>query len=78
MLFVIREEVRKALQDDRISVTRLGLEQPADPTHYVPELVTFWKTEEVATAQSSVWSSRPKLQAVSLGRGSGEAHDFCR
>ena len=46
MLFVIREEVRKALQNDRISVTRLGLEQPADPTHYVPEVVTFWKTEE--------------------------------
>ncbi|CAL1130775.1 unnamed protein product [Cladocopium goreaui] len=25
---------------------RLGLEQPADPTHYIPEVVTLWKTEE--------------------------------
>ena len=46
MLFIIREEVRKALHSDKIPVTRLGLEQPADPTHYIPEVVTLWKTEE--------------------------------
>ena len=46
MLFIIREDVRKALHSDKIPVTRLGLEQPADPTHYIPEVVTLWKTEE--------------------------------
>ena len=46
MLFIIREEVRKTLHSDKIPVTRLGLEQPADPTHYIPEVVTLWKTEE--------------------------------
>ena len=45
MIYIVSEEVRRADPKERdLLVVRLGLEQPADPTHYMPEVVTFWKT----------------------------------
>ena len=44
MLYVVREELRRGFKEPE--KTHLGLEQPADPTHYMPEVVTFWKTPE--------------------------------
>ena len=45
VLYIVQEEVRRAVggAEDRKMV--IGIEQPADPTHYMPEVVTFWKTE---------------------------------
>ena len=46
MLFIAHEEMRKALKRGEEEAMFLGLEQPADPTHYMPAVVTFWKTPE--------------------------------
>ena len=46
MLYIVREELRKGLNQMEEEKTHLGLEQPADPTGYMPEVVTFWKTPE--------------------------------
>ena len=46
MLYVAQEEMRKAMGRGDNERLHLGLEQPADPTHYMEETVTFWKTEE--------------------------------
>ena len=46
MIYILAEEVRRALGDPRSEKVWVGLEQPADPTHYMPEVVTFWKTPE--------------------------------
>ena len=46
MLFIAHEEMRKALKRGEEEAMFLGLEQPADPTHYMPEVVTFWKTPD--------------------------------
>ena len=45
MLYVIQEEVRRAVGGSDGEKMILSVEQPADPTHYMPEVVTFWKTE---------------------------------
>ena len=45
MLYVIQEEVRRAVGGSEDSKMTLSVEQPADPTHYMPEVVTFWRTE---------------------------------
>ena len=45
MLYIIQEEVRRAVGGSEVEKMALGVEQPADPTHYMPEVVTFWKTE---------------------------------
>ena len=46
MLYIVREELRRGLNQSEEEKTHLGPEQPADPTHYKPEVVTFWKTSE--------------------------------
>ena len=46
MLFIAHEEMRQALKRGEDEAMFLGLEQPADPTHYMPATVTFWKTPE--------------------------------
>ena len=46
MLFVIHEEVRRAVGALESRKMILSVEQPADPTHYMPEVVTFWKTDQ--------------------------------
>ena len=46
MLYLVGEEVRKAVGRKDDQKMRLGLEQPADPTHYMEDVVTFWKTKE--------------------------------
>ena len=45
-LYIVREELRKGLNQMEEEKTHLGVEQPADPTGYMPEVVTFWKTAE--------------------------------
>ena len=46
-LFIVAEEVRKATEDkERRKKTKIGLEQPADPSSYMPEVVSFWGTNE--------------------------------
>ena len=45
MLFILSEEIRRATNETEEKMW-IGLEQPADPTHYMPETVTFWKTSE--------------------------------
>ena len=46
-LFVVAEEVRKATKGKEIrKKMRIGIEQPADPKDYMPEVVSFWSTEE--------------------------------
>ena len=45
LLFIIQEQVRKAVGGLGSDKMTLSVEQPADPTHYMPEVVTFWKTE---------------------------------
>ena len=47
MIYIVSEEMRKVHPEgDQLPQVKLGLEQPADPTHYMPEVVTLWKTEE--------------------------------
>ena len=46
-LFVVAEEVRKATEDKKKrEKMMIGIEQPADPKDYKPEVVSFWSTEE--------------------------------
>ena len=45
MLYIIQEEVRRAVGGSEGRKMAIGIEQPADPTHYMPEVVTFWRTE---------------------------------
>ena len=46
-LFVVAEEVRKATEDKKKrEKMMIGIEQPADPKDYMPEVVSFWSTEE--------------------------------
>ena len=46
-LFIVSEEVRKATigKEERRRM-RVGIEQPADPKNYKPEVVSFWSTQE--------------------------------
>ena len=46
MLYIIGEELRRGYGHPEEEKIHLGLEQPADPTEYMPETVTFWKTKE--------------------------------
>ena len=46
MLFIVSEEIRKAMKGQGGKKTKLGLEQPADPTSYMPEVVPLWLTAE--------------------------------
>lgn len=41
MIFVAQEEVRKAVGGGEEGKIKLMLEQPANPAHYVPEVVSF-------------------------------------
>ena len=46
-LFIVAEEIRKATEGKEVRrKMRIGLEQPADPKSYKPEVVSFWSTEE--------------------------------
>ena len=46
-LFVVSEEVRKATDEEKKRRRmKIGIEQPADPKSYKPEVVSFWSTEE--------------------------------
>ena len=46
-LYLVSEEVRKAVKhkEDRRKM-KIGIEQPANPNEYMPEVVSFWGTEE--------------------------------
>ena len=44
MIYIISAEINKMFSMG-VEV-KLGLEQPADPSHYMPEVVSFWKTAE--------------------------------
>lgn len=46
-LFIVSEEVKKATigKEERRRI-RIGIEQPADPKNYKPEVVSFWSTQE--------------------------------
>ena len=44
-LYIVAEEMRKAMSDDEDWKVRLGVEQPAVPEHK-PEVVSFWGTKE--------------------------------
>ena len=46
MIYVVQEEVRKAVGGGEEGKIKLMLEQPANPAHYVPEVVSFWGTKE--------------------------------
>eukprot|EP00438_Fugacium_kawagutii_P029112 Skav233709 [mRNA] locus=scaffold2120:28636:35173:- [translate_table: standard] len=46
MLYIVQEEMARAMGRPDGRRLRVGLEQPADPTHYMEETVTFWKTKE--------------------------------
>ena len=46
MLYVIHEEIRRALGKPEFEKMWVGIEQPADPTHYMADVVTFWRTPE--------------------------------
>ena len=46
MLYVVHEEVRKAMKLPEDQRAFLGIEQPADPKRYKPEVVSFWRTME--------------------------------
>ena len=47
MVYMVSFEMRKLLPGRSGNCeVKLGLEQPADPSHYMPEVVSFWKTEE--------------------------------
>ena len=41
-----RSLMRRLFPSQFVSEVELGLEQPADPSHYMPEVVSFWETEE--------------------------------
>ena len=46
-LFVVAEEIRKATEGkEERERMRIGIEQPADPKDYMPEVVSFWSTSE--------------------------------
>ena len=44
MVYILSVEINKMFQTG-VEV-KLGLEQPADPSHYMPDVVSFWKTKE--------------------------------
>ena len=44
MIYVVSAEINKMFSTGL--EVKLGLEQPADPSHYMPEVVSFWKTSE--------------------------------
>eukprot|EP00434_Breviolum_minutum_P003898 symbB.v1.2.003425.t1/scaffold183.1/size281544/9 len=47
MLYIVTSEVRRALpQKFGKKDVKLGLEQPADPEEYKPEVVSWWRTPE--------------------------------
>eukprot|EP00434_Breviolum_minutum_P043255 symbB.v1.2.038547.t2/scaffold6043.1/size21519/1 len=47
MVYMVSFEMRKLFPGRSGNCeVKLGLEQPADPSHYMPEVVSFWKTEE--------------------------------
>ena len=47
MLFIVATEVRKAFPEKFGGKdVKLGLEQPADPKEYKPEVVSWWRTSE--------------------------------
>ena len=46
MLYIVGEELRRAMGRTDVPGMCLGVEQPADPTHYMKEVVTLWKTSE--------------------------------
>ena len=67
----VQEEVRKALKKGEEERVLLGVEQPADPVDYKPEVVSFWRTSEWArlsvayrlqtqTFLQSVWGGKAK------------------
>lgn len=46
MLYIVGEELRRAMGRTDVPCMSFGVEQPADPTHYMKEVVTLWKTAE--------------------------------
>ena len=46
MVYILSAEINKMFGTGL--VVRLGLEQPADPYHYMPQVVSFWRTSEWA------------------------------
>lgn len=44
MIYIVSAEINKMFSTGL--EVKLGLEQPADPSHYMPEVVSFWKTSE--------------------------------
>ena len=47
MVYMVSFEMRKLFPGRSGNCeVKLGLEQPADPSHYMPEVISFWKTEE--------------------------------
>ncbi len=46
MVYILSAEINKMFGTGL--VVRLGLEQPADPYHYMPHVVSFWRTSEWA------------------------------
>ena len=60
MVYMVSFEMRKLFPGRSGNCeVKLGLEQPADPSHYMPEVISFWKTEE--------WMVSKNRQPICLG-----------
>ena len=67
MLYIVQEEIRRAVGKGEESKMKLALEQPADPSHYVPEVVSFWGTKEWRKLQNMYQLQEQTFRQSSFG-----------
>jgi len=67
MLYIVQEEIRRAVGKGEESKMKLALEQPADPSHYVPEVVSFWGTKEWRKLQNMYQLQEQTFRQSSVG-----------
>ena len=67
MLYIVQEEIRRAVGKGEESKMKLALEQPADPSHYVPEVVSFWGTKEWKKLQNMYQLQEQTFRQSSFG-----------
>ena len=80
MLYIVQEEIRRAVGKGEESKTKLALEQPADPSHYVPEVVSFWGTKDQGMEETAehVPASGTDLSPVQFWRSGSQTDHFWR